>query len=455
MDKGNDKEELSKKKRMSWHPQQEKILKNWSEIGSSYRYLHDKSFNKYERCNMCFSLPVIILSTLTGVANFAQSSFPPDARPTVSVIIGSLNIIAGLITTIAQFLKVAEKTEGHRAASVAYSKFSRNISVELSLPVKERLVHGTEFLSTQRAELDRLIEQSPTIPADIVKKFDKTFIKRDASGNKIDDDETFYKPEILEIRPVEIYQKTKQEQEEEEKLKKINEMKWNKEIKDIIINDDNKRRNEIESELMKKMKVVQSMNTMPVEKKDETEPDAIVLEMDSIMNELNMNELNDMGYDIENNTLLTPPKSSKVLPVESRESVEQHTETVEKETIDESKNDITVENDVSIEENVTSLSSVVDKKEELVKDTISTEVSEMVEVSKELVDEPVSDIVSKDKEKVQEIVSTEKTEVKTEVKTETSIEEVVDSNIVDISNNDITDDDPSGNNVILGKIDIE
>lgn len=462
MDIGNDKEELSKKKRMSWHPQQEKILKNWSEIGSSYRYLHDKSFNKYERCNMCFSLPVIILSTLTGVANFAQSSFPLDARPTVSVIIGSLNIIAGLITTIAQFLKVAEKTEGHRAASVAYSKFSRNISVELSLPVKERLVHGTEFLSTQRAELDRLIEQSPTIPADIVKKFDKTFIKRDASGNKIDDDKTFYKPEILEIRPVEIYQKTKQEQEEEEKLKKINEMKWNKEIKDIIINDDNKRRNEIESELMKKMKVVQSMNTMPVEKKDETEPDAIVLEMDSIMNELNMNELNDMGYDIENNTLLTPSNSSKVLPVESHESVEQHSETVEqdseiveKDTIDESKNEISVENDVSIEENEKGLSSVVNKKEELVKDTISTEVSEMVEVSKELVDETVSDIVSKDEEKVQEIVSSEETKIETEVKTETSIEEVVDSNIVDISNNDITDDDPSGNNVILGKIDIE
>ena len=71
-DNGNSKEDSSKKN-TSWHPQQEKILKNWSEIGSSYRYLHDKSFNKYERCNMCFSLPVIILSTLTGVANFAQS----------------------------------------------------------------------------------------------------------------------------------------------------------------------------------------------------------------------------------------------------------------------------------------------------------------------------------------------------------------------------------------------
>ena len=467
-DNGNSKEDSSKKY-ASWHPQQEKILKNWSEIGSSYRYLHDKSFNKYERCNMCFSLPVIILSTLTGVANFAQSSFPVESRPTVSVIVGSLNIIAGLITTIAQFLKVAEKMEGHRAASVAYSKFSRNISVELSLPIKERLVHGTEFLSTQRAELDRLIEQSPNIPEDIVKKFDKTFIKRDASGNKIDDDGTFYKPEILEIRPVKIYQKTKEEMEEEEKIKKINEMKWNKEIKDIIINDDNKRRNEIETELMKKMKVVQSMNQMPEEKKDETEPDAIVLEMNNIMNELNMNELNDMGYDIENNTLTSPSKTIKitpakktttVLPVESQESVEIIVENqpgkdvpkeeIQQDTVNTTQEQDIVSSDVSVEEKVQELSSELDKKEVLVKDTINSEVSETIEVSKESVIEELSDIPSvdeidsKEEEVVQETVSSEN------VDNEQSNKEIVDENIVDISDND-----PSGNNVILGKINIE
>lgn len=385
MDKGNAKEENSSNKIVSWHPQQEKILKNWSEIGSSYRYLHDKSFNKYERCNMCFSLPVIILSTLTGVANFAQSSFPVDSRPMVSVIVGSLNIIAGLITTIAQFLKVAEKMEGHRAASVAYSKFSRNISVELSLPVKERLVHGTEFLSNQRAELDRLIEQSPNIPEDIVKKFDKAFIKRDASGNKIDDESTFYKPEILEIRPVKIYEKTKEEREEEDKLKKIEEMKWNKEIKDMIIKDDNKRRGEIENELMKKMKAVQSFNKVE-EKKDETEPDSIVLEMNNIMQELNMNELNDMGYDIENNVLVeTETKKEKIV----KETVKQD-EPVEL-THSKSTNNIDVE-------------EVVEPVKKIVESTLH--------------DEPIS-------------------------------EDTI-SSIIDLSDND-----PSGNNLVLGKINIE
>lgn len=391
-----DKEKLietgESKKMVSWHPQQERILKNWSEIGSSYRFLHDKAFNKYDRCNMCFSLPVIILSTLTGVANFAQSSFPVDSRPMVSVIVGSLNIIAGLITTIAQFLKVAEKMEGHRAASVAYSKFSRNISVELSLPVKERLVNGTEFLSTQRSELDRLIEQSPNIPEDIVKVFDKTFIKRDQSGNKIEDDTTFYKPDILDIRPVKIYEKTKEEREEEDKLKKLKELEWNKHIKDMVIEDDNKRRGEIYNDVMRQMREAQDMQNqqqqqlMNAPSVDETEPDMIALEMSNIMKEINMTELNDLGYDIEKNEL-----------VESKTTVDDITQDIKHQTSVEGAED-------KVEPNET------------------VEANDVVEESKTVVEE----------------------------ETDTSAYLSGVESAIDISDNDV-----SGNNVILGKIDIE
>ena len=40
-----------------WHVQQELILKRWSEIGSSYRYLHDKSFKKFNKQNIWFCSP--------------------------------------------------------------------------------------------------------------------------------------------------------------------------------------------------------------------------------------------------------------------------------------------------------------------------------------------------------------------------------------------------------------
>ncbi len=188
-----------------WHPQQEKILKEWSEIGSSYRYLHDKAFQQYSAQNLRFALPVIIISTITGTANFAQGTFPAAWQSYVPLGIGTLNLAAGLITTIAQFLRVSELLEGHRAASISYSKFSRDISVELSLPVKERQGNGRDFVVKCRNELDRLIEQSPNIPQKIVGNFSKRFLNS-----------AFVKPDILDIRAVEIY--IPNEEEEQEKI---------------------------------------------------------------------------------------------------------------------------------------------------------------------------------------------------------------------------------------------
>ncbi len=194
-----------------WHPQQEKILKEWSEIGSSYRYLHDKAFQQYSAQNLRFALPVIIISTITGTANFAQGTFPAAWQSYVPLGIGTLNLAAGLITTIAQFLRVSELLEGHRAASISYSKFSRDISVELSLPVKERQGNGRDFVIKCRNELDRLIEQSPNIPQKIVGNFSKRFLKS-----------AFVKPDILDIRAVEIY--VPNEAEEQEKIIKAAEI---------------------------------------------------------------------------------------------------------------------------------------------------------------------------------------------------------------------------------------
>ena len=202
-----------------WHTQQELILKRWSEIGSSYRYLHDKSFKKFNKQNMWFALPVIVISTITGTANFAQGSFPDAWKEFVPLGIGFFNLSAGLITTVAQFLRVSELLEGHRAASLAYSKFARNISVELSLPVKERTEDGSVFIANCRTELDRLIEQSPDIPEDIVAAFVKRFPEpeRDLSGNTTKSGYEFFRPEILDIKPIKIYRDNAAE--EKRKLK--------------------------------------------------------------------------------------------------------------------------------------------------------------------------------------------------------------------------------------------
>lgn len=235
-----------------WHGQQENILKKWGEIGSSYRFMHDRAFLKYEAQNLRFALPVIILSTITGTANFAQSSFPESWQVYVPLFAGFLNLSAGLITTIAQFLRVSELLEGHRAASIAYSKFSRNISVELSLPKEERSCSGRNFVGKCRMDLDRLIEQSPNIPLEIVKLFGKKFEKN-----------TFVKPDILEITGVEVYKdsekdkRLKEEYEHEKKEKEIQLIKRKTDYEESLVkkirDDEIKRQDEFEKKLQSKL----------------------------------------------------------------------------------------------------------------------------------------------------------------------------------------------------------
>lgn len=221
------------KQKKEWHKQQEKVLKEWSEVGASYRYMHDRAYIKYNSQNLRFALPVIIISTVTGTANFAQGSFPVSWQTYVPLGIGFLNLTAGLITTIAQFLRVSELLEGHRAASIAYSKFSRNISVELSLPYSQRTCGGLEFINKCRSELDRLIEQSPNIPLAIVKQFGSKF-----------KDYKFIKPQILEITGVDVYKENSEEREnrEEEAI-----MRFRKK-REAIIEEENKRRASIIAE---------------------------------------------------------------------------------------------------------------------------------------------------------------------------------------------------------------
>jgi len=175
-----------------WHPQQEKILKSWGEAAACYRYMHYQAYCSYKNQSMKFTIPLIIVSTITGTANFAQETFPPTVQPYVPSAIGGLNLITAIATTIMQFLKINELMEGHRVASVQYGKVSRTIRLELTLPLSERTQSGTNMIENMRAEYDRLIEQSPNVPKKIIDDFEREF----------PDDNAFFKPEIMHIQPI-------------------------------------------------------------------------------------------------------------------------------------------------------------------------------------------------------------------------------------------------------------
>ena len=86
--------------------------------------------------------------------------------------IAAINILTAILQTISQYLTIGQKVEGHRLAAVSWDKFSRKIKVELAKDRESRQNVG-EFLSNSQETYDRLIEITPSLPADTIKWMNK------------------------------------------------------------------------------------------------------------------------------------------------------------------------------------------------------------------------------------------------------------------------------------------
>ena len=175
---------------IEWSVEHEKIFTEWGDKAMCYKWMHSKANSMYSRLNAWYTIPVIVISTLTGTANFAQERVPLDYQNYFVMIVGAFNITAGIITTIQQFLKITQLNEAHSVSSISWDKFYRNIKIELAKHPSER-TKVFHMIKLCKEEYDRLMETSPSIPENIVKEFDTHFNKRNIY-------EKIIKPEICD-----------------------------------------------------------------------------------------------------------------------------------------------------------------------------------------------------------------------------------------------------------------
>jgi len=176
---------------VEWTPEHENILIEWADKAMCYRWLHGRSNALYSYLNTWYTIPVIVLSTLTGTANFAQERVPTAYQGAFVMLVGSLNILAGIITTIQQFLNITQLNEAHRVSSISWDKFYRNLKIEIAKHPSER-IDVRQMIKMSKEEYDRLMETSPEIPDKIITSFKTKFNKSEAFLKII-------KPEICDI----------------------------------------------------------------------------------------------------------------------------------------------------------------------------------------------------------------------------------------------------------------
>jgi hypothetical protein len=178
-DKDKPKADVVKPKKFlnGWTPELDDLMAEWADKAACYRWMHERTEKIFSRNDRMITIPVIILSTLTGTANFGLTSIFGDNKSAASLAtlaIGGVSIIAGIITTLGNFLRYAQGSEAHRVSSISWGKFNRLICVELRLNPNERM-DSMSFLKICRIELDRLIEQSPPIPDSVIAAFRNEF----------------------------------------------------------------------------------------------------------------------------------------------------------------------------------------------------------------------------------------------------------------------------------------
>ena len=237
----DEKSESTVREYVPWEKHHENIFIDWADKASCYKWLHASSNIKYSKKRNMYTIPVIVLSTLTGTANFALERVPLKYRSECSIVIGSVNILAGIITTVSQFFKINELSEAHAMSSISWDKFHRSIRIELLKSPEER-VDVSYFMKTCRDEFDRLMETCPHIDEDIIDKFkfkltsgdDKKEIDRKIKNfNRIIKPDIFnelttikdvvYKPEqiktdILEQEKINTEENNKQKHEKQLKM---------------------------------------------------------------------------------------------------------------------------------------------------------------------------------------------------------------------------------------------
>ena len=197
-EKGLEEVAIDFKEDFEWTSEHEDILIEWAGKAMCYRWLHSRANALYSSRNAWYTIPVIVISTLTGTANFAQERVPIEYQNYFVMLVGGFNILAGIITTVQQFLKITQLNEAHRVSGIAWDKFYRNIKIEIAKAPEER-IDVAQMIKVSKEEFDRLMETSPTIPEQIVKSFKYEFKSSDAF-------KLIAKPEICdELKPTDEF----------------------------------------------------------------------------------------------------------------------------------------------------------------------------------------------------------------------------------------------------------
>ena len=156
-----------------WNSALELVIKKEGEQSETLYWLHHKASIWARKRNDYLQIPSILLATITGFFSATSDLVPPIA-------IGAMSLTVGALGTINNYYKFSQRAENHRMISQMYYKIYKQIEVELSLPISQR-IDPDKLLVDLREKMTRIGELAVEIPEGIIALFKKQFPEKTIS----------------------------------------------------------------------------------------------------------------------------------------------------------------------------------------------------------------------------------------------------------------------------------
>jgi hypothetical protein len=138
-------------------------LREWENVAKRAAKAHYERAGWWERWNVGFGIPVIVLTTVVGTSIFA--TLQDKGGTPLKVATGVVSLLAAILASVQRFLRLGERAEGHRVAGNRWSSIKRDIEKTRSLYPTYPDVRGdpTHYLHNLQTRMDEVAGQSPLL----------------------------------------------------------------------------------------------------------------------------------------------------------------------------------------------------------------------------------------------------------------------------------------------------
>ena len=142
------------------------LMETWYKRAEACHKCHFLASHRYSKYNHMIGIPTILFTTIVGTTVFASLS--TESRLVIAtVVIGSVSMVAAILSSLQTFLGFSERADRHRDAGVKYGATGR----KMELLLNENSLPDGPGAAALKKELDDLAASSPKIPLDILKSF--------------------------------------------------------------------------------------------------------------------------------------------------------------------------------------------------------------------------------------------------------------------------------------------